>query len=210
MIPPPYATVEIHGPGSWTARIGWVDPVEGVEHPVVAVIYDEAQDPRTPSDPRFTRDDPMLVTWDEQGHVVDGSPAFPLASVPGAVELLDRLTLAPTPPAPAPDPAGELVKLLAAIHPDLPAAVGHAMAYVVDDEDGWPARVIVDPDMHEAAAKFVVIAKRLAAAKANVEPDNVDTDWLDDWRDEITPGFVPDWRSYVAQCEAENNDPDED
>ena len=56
---------------------------------------------------------------------------------------------------------------LTAIHPALPAALGHAMTHVVDDDSSDDERVLVDRELIAAAKAFYPIAEDLAGDTLN-------------------------------------------
>ena len=62
------------------------------------------------------------------------------------------------------------IEALAAIHPDLPAAIGHAMSYCIEDDSAPEWKVLVDPALAAAATAFYPIARELAKGRENVTP----------------------------------------
>lgn len=100
-IPPPTAEVKVHGDGSWTVEIGWIDPSDGLPWPLIGVIYDDDHDARHPDyDPVFpdAKPDPKLVIWNRDGDVVEGALELALTSIEGIPDLFTRLTTTETTP----------------------------------------------------------------------------------------------------------------
>lgn len=109
--------------------------------------------------------DPCVVLWDEAGEALDQVP-------------LDHVGHDPGRRGPAAPSADNVRAVLAALHPALPAAVGHAMAYV-HQEAAHSARdegTLVDTVLREAAAVFAPMADELAADHPNLTTDQDELD----------------------------------
>lgn len=81
----------------------------------------------------------------------------------------------------------DLERLLADIHPALPAAIGHAMCFAVEDEAGDDMQLLVEPCLRSAAEAFFTHAQRFASQHPNILPDeddDSDEDENDDWDDD--------------------------
>lgn len=63
------------------------------------------------------------------------------------------------------DVLDRLTNLLGSIHPHLPAAIGHAMCFVV--EDGAADKVLVDDDLDDASRAFYDYARIFADMHTN-------------------------------------------
>lgn len=67
-----------------------------------------------------------------------------------------------------PEMTAIMIGLLESVHPELPAAVGHAMAYAVEDESGDP--LLLDLELRAAARAFYDTARELTEIRPNGYP----------------------------------------
>lgn len=109
--------------------------------------------------------DPSIVVWNAEG---SDDVVLPLADYGH-----DYPHVEPHRPS-----ADQVAAMLAAFHPDLPAAVGHAMAAAVDEAnvDAPDRCTLADQQLVAAARAFRPIADELAAASSNYAPEYLELD----------------------------------